>query len=74
MGLHVLQVVDDLQGRDSTNGASVVVVNLEVKDNAEEAALAAPQALELCQMLENSDVRAPVPHPSPFRGTAVSTA
>lgn len=49
------KVVDDLQGRDSTNGASVLVVNLEVKDNAEEAALAAPQALELCQMLEGSD-------------------
>lgn len=38
-----VQVVEDLMGRDSESGASVLVVNLDVKDNHEEAALAAPQ-------------------------------
>jgi hypothetical protein len=69
-GGRTAQVVDDLQGRDSTNGASVLVVNLEVKDNAEEAALAAPQALELCQMLEGSDVGALALRPPPSRASA----
>jgi len=49
------KVVEDLMGRDSESGASVLVVNLDVKDNHEEAALAAPQALKLCEMLEASD-------------------
>mmetsp|Transcript_37694 Transcript_37694/g.63442 ORF Transcript_37694/g.63442 Transcript_37694/m.63442 type:complete len:192 (+) Transcript_37694:327-902(+) len=49
------KVVEDLQNREQTSGASVLVLNLDVKDSPQEAALAAPHALELCEMLEASD-------------------
>uniref|UniRef100_A0A061RLN1 RNA polymerase II subunit A C-terminal domain phosphatase SSU72 n=1 Tax=Tetraselmis sp. GSL018 TaxID=582737 RepID=A0A061RLN1_9CHLO len=47
--------VDDLQKREQSLCRSVLVVNLEVKDNHEEAANAAPHALRLCQMLDASE-------------------
>jgi len=47
--------VEDLQKREQKLCKSVLVVNLEVKDNHEEAANAAPQAMRLCQMLEDAD-------------------
>lgn len=52
---HVMEkVVDDLQSRPQDRLRPVVVININVKDNHEEAARVAPQALKLCQMLEES--------------------
>eukprot|EP00976_Prorocentrum_cordatum_P007678 153107-Prorocentrum_minimum.AAC.2 len=47
--------VEDLQNRESTTGMSVLVVNLDVKDSPQEAALAAPLAMNICEMLEQSE-------------------
>mmetsp|Transcript_23903 Transcript_23903/g.61373 ORF Transcript_23903/g.61373 Transcript_23903/m.61373 type:complete len:193 (-) Transcript_23903:82-660(-) len=47
--------VDDLHKREQSLCKSVLVVNLEVKDNHEEAAKVAPQALKLCTMLEEAE-------------------
>lgn len=44
-------VVEDLQSRPQTQMRPVVVVNLDVKDNHEEAAIAGQQTLRLCQLL-----------------------
>ncbi|KAK3270367.1 hypothetical protein CYMTET_21235 [Cymbomonas tetramitiformis] len=49
------KVVEDLQNRDQSTGESVLVINLDVKDNHEQAAEAAPLALKLCQMFEESE-------------------
>ncbi|KAG2495869.1 hypothetical protein HYH03_006107 [Edaphochlamys debaryana] len=46
------QVVEDMAQRQQVTLEPVLVVNLDVKDSHEEAANAAPQALKLCQMLE----------------------
>ncbi|MQL93191.1 hypothetical protein Taro_025834 [Colocasia esculenta] len=48
-------VLDDLHNREHTLMKPVLVVNLEVKDNHEEAAAGAKVALDLCQELEASD-------------------
>ncbi|KAJ9162595.1 hypothetical protein P3X46_022355 [Hevea brasiliensis] len=48
-------VVEDLHSRDQAFMRSVLVINLEVKDNHEEAAIGAQLALDLCQMIEASD-------------------
>ena len=42
----------DLQSRGGVKQTPVLVLNLEVKDNAAEAAAAAPLALSLCRALE----------------------
>jgi len=49
------QLVEDMANREPTDGDSVLVINLDVKDTHDEAALAAPQALKLCEMLETSE-------------------
>ncbi|KAF2317569.1 hypothetical protein GH714_024776 [Hevea brasiliensis] len=48
-------VVEDLHSRDQAFMRSVLVINLEVKDNHEEAAIGAQLAFDLCQMIEASD-------------------
>ncbi|OAY46468.1 RNA polymerase II subunit A C-terminal domain phosphatase SSU72 [Manihot esculenta] len=48
-------VVEDLHNRDQVLMKSVLVINLEVKDNHEEAAIGAQLALDLCQMIEAAD-------------------
>ncbi|GBG65765.1 hypothetical protein CBR_g52356 [Chara braunii] len=45
-------VVEDLHNREQKALRSVLVVNLDVKDNHEEAAVGAKLALHLCEMLE----------------------
>lgn len=47
----------DMNKRPQTMLKPLLVVNMDVKDNAEEASLAAPQALKLCSMVRND-----VPH------------
>eukprot|EP00195_Chlamydomonas_chlamydogama_P012831 CAMPEP_0202895048 /NCGR_PEP_ID=MMETSP1392-20130828/4324_1 /ASSEMBLY_ACC=CAM_ASM_000868 /TAXON_ID=225041 /ORGANISM="Chlamydomonas chlamydogama, Strain SAG 11-48b" /LENGTH=185 /DNA_ID=CAMNT_0049579933 /DNA_START=246 /DNA_END=803 /DNA_ORIENTATION=+ len=49
------QVVEDLHRRPQALTRPVLVVNLDVKDSHEEAALAAPHALRLCQLLEAAE-------------------
>eukprot|EP00850_Spirogloea_muscicola_P003201 SM000013S26370 [mRNA] locus=s13:21252:23171:- [translate_table: standard] len=49
-------VVSDLQYREQAHLHSVLVLNLSVKDNHEEATLGARLALQLCQMLEAAEV------------------
>ncbi|KAF2317574.1 hypothetical protein GH714_024831 [Hevea brasiliensis] len=44
-----------LHSRDQAFMRSVLVINLEVKDNHEEAAIGAQLAFDLCQMIEASD-------------------
>lgn len=44
----------DLLGRKQSDLEPILIINLDVKDNHEEAATAAPQALELCRMVEDS--------------------
>lgn len=48
-------VIEDLQSREQKLMKSVLVVNLDVKDNHEAAAIGAQLALDLCQMLEMAD-------------------
>ncbi|KAL8132653.1 uncharacterized protein LOC141712173 [Apium graveolens] len=48
-------VMEDLHSRDHVLMKPVLVINLEVKDNHEEAATGARQALVLCQELEVTD-------------------
>lgn len=48
------QVIDDMNGRQQLL-RPVLVVNLDVKDSHEEAALAAPHALSLCTMIDASE-------------------
>lgn len=45
-------VIEDLHTRDHVLMKSVLVINLEVKDNHEEAAVGARLTLDLCQELE----------------------
>ncbi|XP_042478693.1 RNA polymerase II subunit A C-terminal domain phosphatase SSU72 isoform X2 [Macadamia integrifolia] len=45
-------VVEDLHNREHALMKSVLAINLDVKDNHEEAAIGARLALELCQQLE----------------------
>lgn len=49
------QVVDDLNRRPQQLLRPVLVVNLDVKDSHEEAALAAPHALRLCSLVEAAE-------------------
>ncbi|KAM3319485.1 RNA polymerase II subunit A C-terminal domain phosphatase SSU72 isoform X1 [Capsicum chacoense] len=48
-------VLEDLQNRDQVLLKPVLVINLEVKDNHEEAAVGGRQALILCQELEATE-------------------
>jgi len=48
-------LVEDLNGRDSVKGEAVLVINMNVKDNHEEAAVGADDALHLCEMLQAVD-------------------
>jgi len=48
-------VVQDVRSRGAGSGECLLVVNLDVADSHENALAAAPQALKLCQMIENSD-------------------
>ncbi|KAB2083977.1 hypothetical protein ES319_A05G303500v1 [Gossypium barbadense] len=45
-------VLEDLHNRDQVLLKSVLVINLEVKDNHEEAAIGARIALDLCEQIE----------------------
>lgn len=49
-------VVEDLQNREQMSMKTALVVNLDVKDNHESAAVGAKLALDLCQKLELSDM------------------
>lgn len=49
------QLIEDMHSRVGTGVLPLLVVNLDVVDNHEEAANAAPLALRLCEMLEESD-------------------
>lgn len=49
------QVVEDLEKRGQTSMSSVHVINMEVKDNHDEATLGAFLICELCQMLQGTD-------------------
>ncbi|KAJ7553439.1 hypothetical protein O6H91_06G098000 [Diphasiastrum complanatum] len=48
-------VIEDLDNREQRLIKTVLVVNLDVKDNHEEAAVGARLALDLCQKLEAAD-------------------
>ncbi|KAJ7975289.1 RNA polymerase II subunit A C-terminal domain phosphatase SSU72 [Quillaja saponaria] len=48
-------VIEDLHGRDQTLMKSVLVINLEVKDNHEEAAIGGRLTLDLCQEIEATE-------------------
>ncbi|OVA05507.1 RNA polymerase II subunit A [Macleaya cordata] len=48
-------VIEDLHTREHVMMKSVLVINLEVKDNHEEAAVGARLTLDLCQELEATD-------------------
>ncbi|KAL5542280.1 hypothetical protein UlMin_009990 [Ulmus minor] len=48
-------VIEDLHNRDHVLLKTVLVINLEVKDNHEEAAIGARLALDLCQEIEATD-------------------
>ncbi|GAV81631.1 Ssu72 domain-containing protein [Cephalotus follicularis] len=48
-------VIEDLHNRDQLLMKSVLVINLEVKDNHEEAATGAKLALDLCQEIEAAE-------------------
>ena len=45
------QVVDDLAARHATLQQPVLVVNIDVRDSADEAARVGPQALDLCKQV-----------------------
>ena len=49
------KAVDFLQSREAALMRSVLLVNLDTKDDPKNAAIAAPRAVKLCQMLEESD-------------------
>ncbi|XP_007010184.2 PREDICTED: RNA polymerase II subunit A C-terminal domain phosphatase SSU72 isoform X1 [Theobroma cacao] len=48
-------VIEDLHNRDQVLLKSVLVINLEVKDNHEEAAIGARLALDLCEQIEAAE-------------------
>ncbi|XVF75698.1 hypothetical protein PTKIN_Ptkin13bG0207700 [Pterospermum kingtungense] len=48
-------VIEDLHNRDQVLMKTVLVINLEVKDNHEEAAVGARLALELCEQIEATE-------------------
>ncbi|XP_022742912.1 RNA polymerase II subunit A C-terminal domain phosphatase SSU72 [Durio zibethinus] len=48
-------VIEDLHNRDQVLLKSVLVINLEVKDNHEEAAVGARLALDLCEQIEAAE-------------------
>lgn len=47
------QLVDDMQSRTQQTLRPLLVVNMDVKDSHEESLIAAPQALRLCQLLQD---------------------
>ncbi|KAK9817809.1 hypothetical protein WJX72_002542 [[Myrmecia] bisecta] len=49
------QLVEDMNSRSQSSMKTLLVINLDVKDNATEAANAAPLALRLCEMLQAAD-------------------
>jgi RNA polymerase II subunit A C-terminal domain phosphatase SSU72 len=49
------QVVEDMHNRATGSMKPVLILNIDVKDNREEAAKVAPQTLQLCQMLESRE-------------------
>eukprot|EP00200_Dunaliella_tertiolecta_P002138 CAMPEP_0202346016 /NCGR_PEP_ID=MMETSP1126-20121109/4991_1 /ASSEMBLY_ACC=CAM_ASM_000457 /TAXON_ID=3047 /ORGANISM="Dunaliella tertiolecta, Strain CCMP1320" /LENGTH=182 /DNA_ID=CAMNT_0048937371 /DNA_START=293 /DNA_END=838 /DNA_ORIENTATION=+ len=51
------QVLDDLHSRPLCAMRPALVINLDVKDSHEEAALAAPHALQLCSLLDKAHSR-----------------
>eukprot|EP00879_Flechtneria_rotunda_P008551 GHRR01008958.1.p1 GENE.GHRR01008958.1~~GHRR01008958.1.p1 ORF type:complete len:194 (+),score=47.95 GHRR01008958.1:229-810(+) len=48
-------VVEDMTNRQQSTMRPVLIVNIDVKDNHEEAAKVAPQTLQICQMLEAAE-------------------
>jgi RNA polymerase II subunit A C-terminal domain phosphatase SSU72 len=46
-------VIEDLENRETRLLKTVLVINLDVKDNHEEAAVGAKLALDLCQRVSN---------------------
>jgi RNA polymerase II subunit A C-terminal domain phosphatase SSU72 len=48
-------VIDDLENRETRLLKLALVINLDVKDNHEEAAIGGKLALDLCQRLEMAD-------------------
>eukprot|EP00967_Tisochrysis_lutea_P045443 scaffold55189_cov15-Tisochrysis_lutea.AAC.2 len=48
------KVLDDLHSRPLCAMRPALVINLDVKDSHEEAALAAPHALQLCSLVSSS--------------------
>ncbi|KAM7250004.1 hypothetical protein ACFE04_021887 [Oxalis oulophora] len=48
-------VLEDLHNRDQVLLKTVLIINLEVKDNHEEAAIGGRQALELCQEIDATE-------------------
>lgn len=48
-------VVDDLRSKEGDGAHPCLVINMDVKDSAAEAATAALHALRLCQLLEEAD-------------------
>ncbi|XVE99129.1 hypothetical protein REPUB_Repub03eG0170800 [Reevesia pubescens] len=48
-------VIEDLHNRDQVLLKTVLVINLEVKDNHEEAAVGARLALDLCEQIEAAE-------------------
>lgn len=51
----------DLNSRAASQNKPALVVNIDVKDTHAEAAVAAPQALKLCQMVRVADHGLPRP-------------
>lgn len=49
------QVIEDMSQRPQQLMRPVLVINIDVKDNHEEAAKVAPQTLQLCGMLEHAE-------------------
>lgn len=49
------QVIEDLNKRPQGRLLPVLVINLDIKDSHEEAGLAAPHVLKLCNMLEAAE-------------------
>lgn len=47
-------MIEDLEGREPQDFEPIHILNLEVKDNAEEAEVGAIIALELCQLLQKN--------------------
>jgi len=48
-------VVADLRGKEGNGVHPCLVINVDVRDSAADAASAAPHALRLCELIEESD-------------------